>query len=136
MGSVFLIVLIVVFGWVVLFIVSQWRLKRAIRQVIRIFREHNAISINNSKTIEELGMRTRGMLERMFRGRDYKQYALRALMKAGIIQETEDGRLYLSEEKLVASGLGGDALNPRIKNVMEKNKCVCCVCCVLCVLWV
>ena len=80
MGSVFLIVLIVVFGWVVLFIVSQWRLKRAIRQVIRIFREHNAISINNSKTIEELGMRSRGMLERMFRGRDYKQYALRALI--------------------------------------------------------
>ncbi len=114
MSSVILIVLIVVFGSLVLFIGSQWRLKRAIRQVIRIFRKHNAISINNSKTIEELGMRPRSMPERMFRGRDYKQYALKALMRAAIVQTTEDGRLYLSEEKLVTSGLGGDVFNPRI----------------------
>ncbi|NVM24428.1 MAG: hypothetical protein HWN70_00725 [Desulfobacterales bacterium] len=108
MSNPIFIVLILLFILLVLFIVPQWRLKRAIHQVIRIFREHNAIGIDNSKTIDELGMRSPGMLERMLRGRDYKQYALRALIKAAIIQTTEDGRLYLSEERLLASGLGGN----------------------------
>jgi hypothetical protein len=44
------------------------------------------------------------MLEMMFRGRDYKQYALSALMKAEIIKRTEDEKLYLLEDKLAASG--------------------------------
>jgi len=109
MYTTILIVLIVVFMLLVLLIVPQLLLKRAIHHVIRIFREHNAIGINNSKTIDELGLRSPGMLERMFRGRDYKQYALKTLIKAAIIQTTEDERLYLSEEKLFNSGLGGNA---------------------------
>ena len=112
MSNAVFIVLILLFMLLVLFIVPQWRLKRAIHQVIRIFREYNAIGIDNSKTIDELGMRSAGMLERMLRGRDYKQYALRTLIKAAIIQTTEDGRLYLSEEKLLASGLGRNVSNP------------------------
>lgn len=112
MSNAVFIVLILLFMLLVLFIVPQWRLKRAIHQMIRIFREQNAIGIDNSKTIDELGMRSPGMLERMLRGRDYKQYALRALIKAEIIQTTEDGKLYLSEEKLFASGLGGNLSNP------------------------
>jgi len=112
LSSAVFTVLILLFILLALFIVPQWRLKRAIHQVIRIFREHNAIGIDNSKTIDELGMRSPCMLERMLRGRDYKQYALRALMKAAIIQTTEDGRLYLSEEKLLASDLGRNLSNP------------------------
>lgn len=112
MSNAIFIVLILLFMLLALFVVPQWRLKSAIRQVIRIFREHNAIGIDNSKTIDELGMRSPGVLERMLRGRDYKQYALRALIKAEIIQTTEDGRLYLSEEKLFASGLGRNVSNP------------------------
>jgi hypothetical protein len=46
------------------------------------------------------------MMEGIFRGRDYKRYAISTLMKAEIIQATEDGKLYLSEEKLFESGLG------------------------------
>ena len=105
MSSVILIVLIIVLMLAALFILPQWRLRRAIRQVIRILREHNAVGIKNARTIDELGLRPRRMLEGMFKGRDYKKYALSALMKAEIIQITEDGRLYLSEDKLIASGL-------------------------------
>ena len=112
MSNAVFIVLILLFMLLVLFIVPQWRLKRAIHQMIRIFREQNAIGIDNSKMIDELGMRSPGMLERMLRARDYKQYALSALIKAEIIQTTEDGKLYLSEEKLFASGLGGNLANP------------------------
>ena len=105
MSSVILIVLIIVLALLALFVIPQWRLRRAIRQVIRILREHNAIDIKNAKMVDELGLRPRRMLEGMFKGRDYKKYALSALMKAEIIQITEDGRLYLSEDKLIASGL-------------------------------
>ena len=105
MNTIILIVVLVVLLLVAMFIVPQWRLRRAIRQVIRIFRECNAIGIKNAKTVDELGLRPRRMLEGMFKGRDYRPYALRALRKAEIIQMTDEGRLYLSEDKLVASGL-------------------------------
>ncbi len=105
MNSVIIIVLIIVLALLAMFVVPQWRLRRAIRQVIRIFREHSAIDIKNARTVDELGLRRRRMLEGMLKGRDYKQYAVSALMKAEIIQATEDGRLYLLEDRLMASGL-------------------------------
>jgi len=43
------------------------------------------------------------MLEGMFRPRDYKPHALTTLIRAEIIQMTEDGKLYLLEEKLIDS---------------------------------
>jgi len=79
-------------------------LRRAARQVIKIFREHNATDSKNARTIDELGLRPPGVLDRMMRRRDYKPYALSALMKAEIIQATEDGKLYLSEAKLSEFG--------------------------------
>jgi hypothetical protein len=92
-----------------MFLIPRWRLKRAIRQVIQIFRKHNATDVKNAKTDDELGLRPRGLMERMFRGRDYKPYALTALMNGGVVKTTEDGKLYLSEEKLSASNLGKSA---------------------------
>jgi len=103
--TIIIIVLLVVLVLLAFFVVPQWRLKRAIRQVIKIFREHNAIGNKNAKTIDELGLRPRGMMDGMFKGRDYKPYALSSLRKAEIIQMTEEGKLYLSEDKLMASGL-------------------------------
>ena len=106
MKEVLIVILLIIIAMVAMFVVPQWRLRRAIPQVIRIFREHNAVGIKNAKTIDELGLRPRGMMQQMFRRRDYKQYALTALMRAEIIQITEDGRLYLSEEKLSESRFG------------------------------
>ena len=105
MNEVLLIVLLIIIAMVAMFIFPQWRLKRAIPQVIRIFREHNAIGIKNAKTIDELGLQPRGVLQQMFKRRDYKQYAVNALMRVEIIQMTEDGRLYLSEERLSGAGI-------------------------------
>ena len=105
MENVIIIVLIVVLALLALFIIPQWRLRRATRQVIRIFIELNATSVKNAKTLDELGLRPRGRREGMLRTRDYKPHALDGLWKAEIVQTTEDGRLYLSEERLIASGL-------------------------------
>ena len=98
-----IIIVIVVFGLAML-VIPQWRLKRAIPQVIRMFRDHNAVDIKNAKTGEELGFKQRSLMEGMLKPRDYKPHALNALIRADIIQITEDGKLYLSEEKLTDSG--------------------------------
>ena len=104
MENVILIVVIVVLAFLALFVIPRWRLKRATRQVIRIFMELNATSVKNAKTLDELGLRPRGRLEGLLRTRDYKPQALDGLWKAEIVQTTEDGRLYLSEDRLIASG--------------------------------
>ena len=103
MDKVFFIILILVIG-VGLFMILRWRSKSTTSQVIQIFREHNAINVKNAKTIDELGLRTQtSSMESMLDRRDYKAYALGTLMKAEIIQMAEDGKLYLSEEKLLGS---------------------------------
>jgi hypothetical protein len=88
-----------------LFVIPRWLTKRAARQVVKIFRKHNAVDSKTACTIDELGLRPPGLLERMMRRRDYKPYALDALMKVGVIQATGDGKLYLSEAKLADLGL-------------------------------
>jgi hypothetical protein len=87
------------------FVIPRWLIRRAARQVIKIFRAQNATESKNARTIDDLGLRPPGMLERMMRRRDYKPQALNALMQVGVVKVTEDGKLYLSEEKLSESGL-------------------------------
>ncbi len=83
------------------FILPQWRIRRAIRQVIEIFREYEANRPSTAKTLEQLGLRQeRGGLLVLFRRRDYKKLALDILIRAQAIQQIEDGRLYLLEEEL------------------------------------
>ena len=79
-------------------------MRRAARQVIKIFRAQNATENKNARTIDELGLRPPGMMERMMRRRDYKPQALNALVQVGVVKVTEDGKLYLSEEKLAEIG--------------------------------
>jgi hypothetical protein len=79
---------------------QSWLVKRAISQVIRIFCQYNALGAQNSKTIEEMGLTPPGLIHRLTRLRDYKPYALQFLQQAGIVQKTEDGRFYMTEEKL------------------------------------
>jgi len=96
-----------------LFVIPRWRLKRAVRQVIEIFRQNSALDKKTAKTIDELGLKPRSAMEGIFQGRDFKPYALNSLVKAGIIQSTEDGRLYLAEDRLMESGLEGRGVYPR-----------------------
>jgi hypothetical protein len=103
--SVIIVVLMVALFLVVIIGIPQWMLKRAMRQVIGILRGQNATSAENAKALDELGFKPRGIMQNVMRGRDYKPYAVDLMVKAQIIQLTEDGRLYLSEEKLSNSKL-------------------------------
>jgi len=100
----FLIALVVI-ALVVMIFVPRWFMKRAFPKVIRIFREHNAINEKNAKTVVELGLTPPTFIQRLSRFRDYKPQALDLLKRADIVQVTEDGKLYLSEDRLASSGL-------------------------------
>ena len=88
-----------------LFVIPQFMMKRAIKAVIRIFRDNNAIGKKQARTAEELGLQPKRLAERMMKPRDYKPRALQLLMSQEIVQMTDDGKLYLVEEKLDASRL-------------------------------
>jgi len=77
-------------------------LRRAVRQVIAIFRKTGSVAWYNSKTVEELGLAQPGFLERIGRPKDYKPQALKALLRMGIIGVFRNDRLYLHEDRLKA----------------------------------
>lgn len=103
--SIGIIVLLFILLLVGMFFIPRWLMGRALRQVVWIFREHNATESKNACTIDELGMSPPGVIDRMMRRRDYKPHALDSLKRAGVIQTTEDDKLYLSEKKLTEFGL-------------------------------
>ncbi len=74
--------------------------RRGVFRVIEIFYEHDALGIYGAKTLNELGLERPDFLQRMTRLRDYRQTALQVLIREGVVNVTEDGRVYLIEEKL------------------------------------
>ena len=85
---------------VIIFVIPQIMLRRATSSVIRTFRQRNAVGAQNAKTIDELGLRPKSISQAIFRGAQYKTTALLVLRNARVIESTEDGKLYLSEENL------------------------------------
>ncbi len=95
---ILILVLLIAIG----FIGTQYMMKRATRSVIRIFRENEALNPEKAMTIQDLKLAPRGLLQvKAFR--DYKPTALQFLMKHDIVQITDDGRVYLSEDTLLRS---------------------------------
>ena len=105
MSDIALVVILVVVLLLISLVVPQLLVRRAIPSVIRIFRQYNAVGIKNAKAIDELGLAPKGMFGGSIR-RDYKPRALDVLIRAEIVQMTEDGKVYLSEEKLMGTKLG------------------------------
>jgi hypothetical protein len=107
--SSILVIFIVLGGIAAALFLSARMTKRAVGQVIAIFQEHNAIGIQQAKTVNELGLTPPNLMERFTRMRDYKQNALSILVKADIVQTTEEGKLFISAQKLAelrSKGIG------------------------------
>lgn len=98
--SSILVILIVLGGIAGALFISARMTKRGIGQVIAIFQKHNAVGIQQAKTVNELGLTPPNLMERFTRMRDYKQNALGILVKTNIVQATEEGKLFISTEKL------------------------------------
>lgn len=105
MQQTVLFILFILFILGIGIVLSRLLMVRAIREVIKIFFITDALNAQNAKTRTELGLVPQGFVERMYRIRDYKPYALQVMLNAGIILETSDARYYLSEEKLTGTAL-------------------------------
>ncbi len=102
MENILIIILLVVVLIITFFIIPQWRMRRAVHQVIGIFRKYGTNHPSIAKTLEELGLRqTGGGTFSLFRRKDYKMYALDFLIKVEAVKQLEDGRLYLLEDRLL-----------------------------------
>ena len=99
-ARVFLFFVVMVLAFAGVLYIRALFTRRAIFKVIEIFYQHNALGIKGAKTLHELGLQPPDFFQRMTKPRDYKQYALQILIKRGIILESEDGRVYLAEERL------------------------------------
>jgi len=94
-------VLLTVVFVILLVALPYYMSRRAARQVVDIFRQHRALGAENAKTQTELGLDPPGLHKQLISFRDYKPRALKALISARVIKSTEEGKLYLSEEKLL-----------------------------------
>jgi len=81
-------------------VVQQFMMRRAIQQVLDIFRRHGADQAAGAKTIEELGLSPKSFIAKMTTLRDYKPDALKVLMQREIVAVTGEGKLYLKEDNL------------------------------------
>ncbi|MBI2855042.1 MAG: hypothetical protein HYX87_09030 [Chloroflexi bacterium] len=78
--------------------ISIYMTKRSICKVVSIFRANDAVDPPRARPLEEMGLSDRPKFFN-FGLRDYKPYAIHALVKAQIIQATFEGRYYLSERE-------------------------------------
>jgi hypothetical protein len=99
------LVLLIIIFLILLFVIPMTLNKRAVIHVIKKFRKFQAIDAESARTIEELGLNPPTFRERIMRFRDYKPAALQGLMRVDIIMMTEEGKVFLSEEKLKTTKL-------------------------------
>lgn len=99
-SRVFLILILTIIAFGGGLYIRTFLTRRAIFKVIEIFYQHGALGTGGAKTLQELGLERPDFLQRMTKPRDYKQNALQILIKEGIVNVDEDGRVYMIEEKL------------------------------------
>jgi hypothetical protein len=101
-GILFIVLIVILFILSVLFL-PYWLTIRTVPRVIRQFRQKNAVGENNAMTIDELELKPKSIFRRMFTRRDYSQNALQFLIRADVVDITEEGKFFLNEEKLMFS---------------------------------
>lgn len=103
-SAIILIILAMLLLLVIAFVASNFLMKRAIRDVLKMFRTGQATSPETAKFQDELGFKRRSLIQ--FNAlRDYKPTALQLLLRHNVIQTTDDGRVYLSEETLSTTNI-------------------------------
>ena len=98
-NAVFIVSLILLFILSVIFI-PQWRMRRAVKQVLDRFRKQGATSPKSAQSMESMGLTLQqSMMSSLWKGRDFKPYAIKALIQHGIIVAQENGTYYLNERR-------------------------------------
>ncbi len=103
--AIILLILILMLMLALAFYGSTFLMKRAIKTVVKRFRDFDALTPTTARTVEELGLARQGFFQ--FKAlRDYKPAAMDLLLRNNIIQVTEDNRLYLLESELSKINIG------------------------------
>jgi hypothetical protein len=99
--SIILIVLIVLLFLAVSFAISRYFLIRAMRTVVRIFRDRNALDDASARTKEDLGIADieAFQFKAFF---DYKPTAFRVLLRSGVIRISRDAKRFFLSEQLIS----------------------------------
>ncbi|MBN1628610.1 MAG: hypothetical protein JW990_02495 [Thermoleophilia bacterium] len=84
---------------------SRFFLRKAMREIVALFRAQGATDPATAVKPEQLGLVWRNPIGGMSGLRDYRPNALQLLGQAGVIRGTEEGTLYLAEEDLADSPL-------------------------------
>jgi uncharacterized membrane protein len=101
---ILIFILVVILMLTLAFLGSTLLMKRALKTVIKSFRDKEALNQVSAKEAAELGIKRKGFLQ-VQAFRDYKPSAIQFLQRQDIVMTTEEGKLYLSEEALLQSGL-------------------------------
>lgn len=82
-----------------------WRLliRRAMRVVVGIFREHKALTPESAAPLEKMGLQDHKPVMGMIKFGDYRQTAMQVFAQDCIIMTTGDERYFLSEDALARS---------------------------------
>ena len=103
MWTILVILLLIVIAVVSLFYIPRFMVRKAMKQIIRQLRGVGATSIKRAVTLEDIGIITKGIVGRMFSVRDYRPMAIRMLVQSNVLQETDSGKIFLSESTLADS---------------------------------
>lgn len=74
------------------------------RSVLKALRTNNALTAETAQFADDIGLKKKGLLQGSGM-RDYKPTALQYFMKENIVRVTDEGKIYLSEETLLQSGM-------------------------------
>jgi hypothetical protein len=107
-----LVTIIIIFAFMLMWILGTLLMRitfnRTLKDLLIMLREAQAFSPETAKYIDEVGIKGKTLLNfRMMR--DYTPQVLEVLIKENIVQVTEEGKIYLSEQTLAGHKLGSIA---------------------------
>lgn len=96
---VIIIIIAFILLWVFGTLFMRLTFKRTVKKLLIMFRKAQAFSPETAKYLDEIGIREKPLLyfEVM---RDYSPQILEMLIKENIVQMTDEGKLFLSEQAL------------------------------------
>ncbi len=92
--------MLLTFFWIGLFVIPQLMLRRAVFEVLNIFRQSHSLCSESPKTVDELGLTSQSLTVGLFKPRDYKPYALQILIKSGMVRHTEEDKMCLWDDRI------------------------------------
>jgi hypothetical protein len=100
MQDILIITFLLVTFFAAIFVIPGLMVRRAAYKVIDTFCRYEALEPRKAREQGEMGLNPPTFFERFLKPRDYKPHALQMLHQADVVRFTEDGKLYMDQDKL------------------------------------